>query len=79
MCGPDLWVVDTMASPLGIPGWRKEAGPRAGALSPSLPCQGLTVCSWQVPAPLRDSISTSVKWRRPWTRLSAMFLSAFVT
>lgn len=40
MCGPDLWVGDTKASPLGIPGWRKEAGPRAGALSPSLPCQG---------------------------------------
>lgn len=40
MCGPDLWAGDTRASPLEIPGWRKEAGLRAGALSSSLALPG---------------------------------------
>ena len=79
VCGLDLWAGDARASPLGIPGWRKEAGPRAGALSSALRPAGASLCVLGRSLPLSGAQFPCLKWRRPWTRPSAIFLSAFVT
>lgn len=44
VCGLDLRAGDARASPPGLPGCRKEAGPRAGALSSALRPAGASLC-----------------------------------